>query len=85
MQRAYRLGGFTMQARAYPARLDDRLDPTTSRWLWLVKWLLIIPHIVVLAFLWLAVVVTTFIAGISILFTTRYPRALFEFNVGVMR
>ncbi|HET7311183.1 MAG TPA: DUF4389 domain-containing protein [Mycobacteriales bacterium] len=74
-----------METRPYPARLDGRLDPATSRWLWLVKWLLIVPHIVVLVFLWLAVVVTTFIAGVSILFTTHYPRALFEFNVGVMR
>ncbi|HEY6746783.1 MAG TPA: DUF4389 domain-containing protein [Mycobacteriales bacterium] len=74
-----------MEPRSYPARLDGRLDPATSRWLWLVKWLLVLPHIVVLAFLWLAVLVTTFIAGVSILITGRYPRSLFEFNLGVMR
>jgi hypothetical protein len=74
-----------VETRSYPARLDGRLDPATSRWLWLVKWLLVLPHIVVLAFLWLAVLVTTFIAGVSILITGRYPRPLFEFNLGVMR
>jgi uncharacterized membrane protein len=74
-----------MQGPTYPARLDGHFDPATSRWLWLVKWLLIIPHVVVLAFLWVAVMVTTFIAGVSILITTRFPRTLFEFNVGVMR
>lgn len=62
-----------MEPRSYPVRLDGRLDAATSRWLWLVKWLLVLPHIVVLAFLWLAVAVTTFIAGVSLLITSRYP------------
>jgi hypothetical protein len=69
---------------SYPARLDARLDHP-SRWLWLVKWLLVIPHAVILAFLWLATVVLTVVAGFSILFTGRYPRGIFDFNVGVMR
>jgi hypothetical protein len=72
-------------AAAYPARLDGRLDPDLSRWRWLVKWLLVLPHVVVLAFLWVAVSVLTVVAGIAILFTGRYPRGIFDFNVGVMR
>ena len=72
-------------AGAYPVRLDAVLDPALSRWLWLVKWFLAIPHIVVLAFLWLAFVPLTFVAGIAILITGRYPRAIFDFNVGVIR
>ena len=68
----------------YPAQLDARLDDP-GRWLWLVKWILVIPHAVVLLFLWLAVAVLTVVAGFAILFTGRYPRGIFDFNVGVMR
>ncbi|MCO4254160.1 DUF4389 domain-containing protein [Pseudarthrobacter cellobiosi] len=69
----------------YPARLWGELDPVLSRWLWLVKWFLAIPHFIVLFFLWFAFVVVTVIAGFAILFTGRFPRSLFDFNVGVLR
>ena len=69
----------------YPARLDARLDQPLSRWLWLVKWVLIVPHAVILAGLWIAAIVTTIVAGFSILFTGRYPKGIFRFNVGVIR
>jgi hypothetical protein len=71
--------------RPHPVSLEARLDPDLSRGLWLVKWFLAIPHLVVLAFLWIAFVVLTVVAGVAILFTGRYPRSLFEFNVGVLR
>jgi uncharacterized protein DUF4389 len=72
-------------APAYPARVEADLGEPLSRWLWLVKWALGIPHFVVLAFLWIAFSVVTVIAFFAILFTRRYPRGLFGFNLGVLR
>ena len=70
---------------------DVRLDlpapdgATLSRWLPLVKWLLAIPHYIVLAFLYLGVIVAVVIAWFAILFTGRYPWPLFTDVVGVGR
>lgn len=69
---------------ASAVRLDGRLE-APNRWKWLFKWILVVPHVIVLSFLWLAVIPLTLVAGISILVTGRYPRSIFDFTLGVVR
>ena len=68
-----------------PLAVRARLDPPLSRWLWLVKWILVIPHLVILTLLWITTILLTVVAGIAILVNGRYPRRIFDFNVGVLR
>ena len=70
---------------AFPVRLSGELDPDVGRWQWLFKWLLAILHFIVLFFLWIGLVLSTVVAGFAILFTGRYPRRIFDYNVGVLR
>jgi hypothetical protein len=70
---------------AYPLQLEGELDATVSRWQWLVKWVLVIPHAIVLVLLWIALVASSVVAFFGILITGRYPRGIFDFNVGVLR
>jgi len=79
----------------YPSTVEEQsihlevdypdVERDLNRWLPLVKWLLAIPHYIVLALLWLLAIVAVVVAWIAILATGRYPRGLFDFVVGVGR
>lgn len=69
----------------YPVTFEVDYPERLSRWLIFVKWLLAIPHFIVLYFLQLVAGVVTFLAFFAILFTGNFPRGLFDFNVNVYR
>ena len=73
------------EERAYPLEIRGEMSPDLSRWLWLVKWLLIIPHLIVLLVLSIVSIILTIVAFFAILFTGKYPRGVFNFNVNVLR
>jgi hypothetical protein len=76
---------FSGEAGEYPVRLDVDYDEDLSRLLIFVKWLLALPHLIILAFLEIAAYVVVFIAFFAILFTGSYPRGMFDFVTGVLR
>lgn len=93
---SYRMGAyFLLLTDKYPSTVDEQaihleldypdVPKELSRYLPIVKWLLAIPHYIVLAFLAVGVAVVTIYAWFSILFTGRYPRGVFDFVVGVGR
>jgi hypothetical protein len=86
---------FTLLTDAYPSTVETQsvhldldyphAESDLNRWLPLVKWLLAIPHLIILFFLSIAAFFAVVIAWFAILFTGRYPRGLFDFVVGVGR
>ncbi|WP_411140066.1 DUF4389 domain-containing protein [Streptomyces sp. x-80] len=75
----------TIAAVYRPVRLEGELDEPLSRWLWLVKWLLLFPHHIALILLWISFLIASAIASFAIFFTGRYPHVLFRFTTGVLR
>jgi hypothetical protein len=86
---------FALLTDRYPSTVDEQsvhleidypdVKRDLNRWLPLVKWLLAIPHYVVLVPLWIGAALATVVAWFAILITGRYPQALFDYVVGVSR
>jgi hypothetical protein len=76
---------FSGEAGQYPLNYEVDYDDNLSRWQIFLKWLFAIPHYIVLVFLFIAGAVVVVIAWFAILFTARYPKGMFDFNVGVFR
>lgn len=75
----------TPSARPYPLRLEAQAPGELSRGLWLVKWLLLIPHVIALMALWIVFAVLWVVVLLAVVITGRYPRGIFDFQVGVLR
>jgi len=76
---------FSWEAGKYPVTFEVDYPESLSRWMIFVKWLLAIPHIIVLLFLYIVALVVWVIVWFAILFTGKFPRGLFDFLVGVSR
>ena len=74
-----------MENQAYPVTLKGELTVPPARGWWLIKWLLAIPHFIILFFLWIAFAVVWVISFFAIVFTGKHPKGLFDFKVGVLR
>ena len=93
---SYRVGSYLLLLTdQYPSTVEEQsvhleidypdVQTDLNQWMPLVKWLLAIPHYIVLAFLMIGVIFAVIIAWFAILFTGEYPRGLFDFVVGVGR
>ncbi|MDD4876691.1 MAG: hypothetical protein PHQ86_06160 [Dehalococcoidales bacterium] len=73
------------QQDTYPLIIKGELTEPPGSGLWLIKWLLILPHLIILAFLWIGFIFSWIIALFAIIFSSKYPRGLFDYNLGVLR
>ena len=76
---------FSWEPDQYPVTFDIEYPEELSRWLIFVKWLLAIPHIIIIYFLFLVALLALVGAWLSILFTKKFPQSWFNFIVGVLR
>ncbi len=74
-----------VQPASYPVRFDIDEPPSLSRWLWLFKWLLLLPHLIVLSIVGFVASIVTFILWVVIVITGKRPRGLFDFLLGYNR
>ena len=76
---------FSWEPGKYPVDYDVEYPEEMSRWLIFVKWLLAIPHLIILSLLGIVAFIVMIIAFFAILFTTQFPEPMFKFVVGVNR